>query len=446
LKDSYDFSDTGNAQLLNDLFGKDIRYDPKTSRWLRWTNSHRWYEMDATEQFRIALEAIDHRFDIAKLATDKTEATKQVGFAIRSRNLNNLKNMLEMSGNLPPIGNHTIQWDNQPNLLAVGNGVVNLSTSQIRLGQRNDFLSRGLALPYLPAMEAPTWERFLDDITLHNQELKDFLQLAIGYTLTGFTTAQVFFLLFGDGSNGKSVLTEILNELLAGFTRTVRFSAFEENAPSDTKRDIAELPGIRAAFASEGAKSSKMDTSIIKEITGGTPIMTSRKYGHPFEFKPQFKLWLTTNNLPRVDDESFGFWRRVIVIPFNAKFEGRTRDDHMKAKLIAELPGILAWAIRGAAIWSKIGLNTPDSLLLRVTEYREAEDTFEAFLRERCNKHPNTSIRANIFYEAYTVWCEENELKPVSNHAFGRKMSVKFEKSHDRDGWFYQGVELVFKP
>ena len=442
MKDFYDFSDVGNANLLCDLYGKNLRYDHKTDRWLQWRDAHRWYELNPVEIQKLAIEAINHRFELAKQSTDKTEASKQAGFAIRSRNLNNLTSMIKVAANMEPIGNFTIQWDNQPNLLAVGNGVVNLATGQLRPGQRNDFLTRGISLPYLPNASAKLWDKFLDDITLSRPDLKEFLQRAFGYTLSGFTREQVFFLLHGNGANGKDTFTNIIKSIIPEFTKDVRFSAFDENNTSDATRDIAELPGMRAAFASEGSKKVMLETSTIKYITGGSNISTSRKYGHPFEFKPQFKLWLATNVLPKVDDTSHGFWRRIILIPFDATFEGSKRDNEMESKLIAELPGILAWAIKGAQLWSSSGLQTPNWLLLQVNEYRTSEDMIGNFLEECCVESPTETIKSGLLYDAFLLWCEKNSLKPITNNDFGRRMSHKYPRGRKADGVFYVGLNL----
>lgn len=442
MKDFYDFSDVGNANLLCDLFGKNLRYDHKSERWLQWKDQHRWYELNSVEMQKIAIEAINHRFELAKMSTDKTEASKQAGFAIRSRNLNNLVSMLKVASLMEPIGNYSIQWDNQPNLLAVGNGVVNLATGQLRPGQRNDFITRGISLPYLPNSSAKMWNKFLDDITLSRSDLKDFLQRAFGYTLSGFTREQVFFLLHGQGANGKDTFTNIIKAIIPEFSRDIRFSAFDENNTSDAIRDIAELPGMRAAFASEGGKKVSLETSSIKYITGGANITTSRKYGHPFEFKPQFKLWMATNFLPKIEDASHGFWRRIILIPFDATFDGPNRDNEMERKLIAELPGILSWAIEGAKIWSKSGLGTPDWLLLKINEYRSDEDYIDQFIEERCVKGSDETVRAGVLYEAFCQWAEENNVKSITNTYFGRRVSERFTKARDVGGTYYQGVGL----
>ena len=445
MKDTYDFSDTGNANLLCDLYGNNLRYDHKTERWLQWRDQHRWYELNPSQIQKLAIQAINHRFELAKMSTDKADASKQAGFAVRSRNLNNLTAMLKLASNMEPIGNYTIQWDNQPNLLAVGNGVVNLATGSIRPGQRNDFITRGIGLPYLPDAKAPLWERFLSDITLHRQDLIDFLHRAFGYTLTGFTREQVFFLLHGHGANGKDTFTNIIKAVIPEFSKDIRFTAFDENNTGDARRDIAELPGMRAAFASEGGKKVSLETSSIKYITGGATIATSRKYGHPFEFKPQFKLWLATNVLPQVDDTSHGFWRRIILIPFDATFDGADRDKDMESKLIAELPGILAWAIRGAHVWSREGLGTPDWMLLKVNEYRSSEDIVGNFIDECCIEGPEETTQAAFLYETFRTWCEEKGMRALTNTDFGRRMAHKYPRGRNVHGAFYVGIGIRMK-
>ena len=442
MKSSYDHSDTGNAELLNDLFGNDIRYDSVSQRWLQWKQGHRWYELEPSEQVKLAIKTADYRIDLAKDSSlEATRAKAEFAFAIRSRDEYKIKAMLSLARHLPPIGNVGIQWDSKHNYLAVANGVVNLTTGNLRPGVRNDYISQGIDLPYISGTRAPVWEKFISDICCGDQQLIEYLQRAIGYTLTGFTIEQVFFLLHGGGSNGKSVLTNILGELLRGFAKTVRFSAFEESKNESSRRDLADLPGVRAVFASEGAAVRAIDTTVIKDITGATPITTRRLYSHPFTFTPRFKLWLTTNQLPKISDDSLGFWRRVIIIPFNATFEGINRDNYMQAKLESELPGILAWAVAGAVRWNSEKLNTPNELLYLTKKYQRSEDIVEQFIDACCVRDELVSARSGQLYETYKSWAHESGLEIMSTTAFGRRMGAKFQREHDNSGWYYLGIK-----
>lgn len=441
MKESYDHSDTGNAELLNDLYGEQLRYDHVTANWYQWIEGHHYWKQlleGEIRQFAIltakyrAMKAVHLEGDAAK---------SEFSFAVNSRNLNRQNAMITIAPALSPIGIR-VAWDDTPNLLAVSNGVVNLQSGVLRQGFKTDYITRGLNHPYIPTSDCPRWERFITEITLGNMETAKFLQRAIGYTLTGSTREQVFFLLHGTGSNGKSVLLNIIGKLLEGFAKPVRFNTFEENNTSDAKRDLAELPGIRAVFASEGSSTKAIDTAIIKQVTGSEPITTSRKYGHPFTYKPQFKLWLTTNNLPKVDDDSYGFWRRIVIIPFDAKFEGDSKDEFLEDKLTAELPGILAWAIQGAHIWFEQRLGTPDHLLLKVVQYRDSQDEVEAFIQEACARKANLECQAAVLYLGYCRWCQESGRKPMSNNQFGRKLGAKFGFHHSVGGKVYEGLNI----
>lgn len=437
----YDHSDTGNAQIFNELYGTTIRYDSKNDRWLNWKNAHRWYEMYEQEVTRLAIDSVDFRFDLAK-SMEKESAKREVSFAIQSRNNNRLKATMEIARQLSPIGNFSIRWNNQPNLLAVGNGVVNLANSKLRPGERSDFISQGVAWPYMADEPCPVWKKFLSDIMLGNQEHIDFLQRAIGYSLTGFTKEQVFFVLHGAGSNGKSVLLNILRKLLESFSRTVRFAAFDQNNTSDAVKDLAELDGVRAVFVSESPESSALNVQTIKSITGGEELTVSRKYGHPFSFVPQYKLWMATNHLPTVADDSEGFWRRIIVIPFLAQFEGKNRDLNMQSKLEDELIGIMAWAIEGARMWTQKGLSTPDDLLLKILAYRQEQDDVGLFIDECCLQTDGSSIQAGMIYNYYTEWATELGRKPITATAFGRRLARNYEKYHTKNGWSYRNLEM----
>jgi len=443
---TYDHSDTGNAELFNSIYGKDLRYDSDTDRWLQWrSGKHRWKELDEGVQLQYAIKAAGERFSISEsyaVSENNERAKKEFAFAVRSRDLGKLQNMLTLSRALPPIGNSKIKWDSFPHYLAVANGVVDLQTNTLRPGRRDDHITQGLNIPYDEKATCPRFIKFIKEITLDNEELATFIQQAIGYTLTGSTNEHVFFMLHGAGSNGKSVLVNILGELLEGFSRTVRFRAFEEST-GDARRDLAELPGVRAVFASEGTELKSLDTSVIKQVTGGEPITTSRKYGHPFTYRPQFKLWLTTNKLPKVRDDSYGFWRRIIVIPFDATFEGSNRDNRLQEKLTKELPGILNWALQGAQRWYASNLNTPNSLIIKVMKYRNQEDEIANFISECTEKSPGTETLAIDLYTAYTFWSMASGIKPFANAAFGRRLGEIFPSHHTVKGKVYEGVKLL---
>lgn len=438
---TYEKSDAGNAELFKDLHSKDLRYDTSESpRWLQWRESKsRWVEIDESEMLGLAIQCTKYRLEQARQSQDGKEAH----FAVNSGNLPRLKAIISLAQTKYPLNDPSIIWNRDPMLLAVGNGVVDLRSGTFRAINRNDYISYGIDTYYNPNASCPRWLQFLTEITCGNEDLIDFLKRSVGYSMTASTEEQVFFLLHGKGGNGKGVFINILGKVLQKYSAAIRFAALESNSRSDSERDIAELPGTRLVFASEGAEIKVLDTSIIKSITGGDIIRTARKFQHPFSFKPKFKLWLATNHIPKIQDDSDGFWRRIIKIPFLADFNSpEKRDNKLEEKLQNELEGILNWAIEGAVEWNKHGLQTPNFLFKEVLQLRNDSDEFEQMLEICFSRESDLLIAANEAYATYLGWAISTNNSPMTSNAFGRKMGERFKKKRTETGNFYIGVGI----
>jgi putative DNA primase/helicase len=160
----------------------------------------------------------------------------------------------------------------------------------------------------------------------------------------------------------------------------------------------------------------------LKEITGSDPVTARHLYGRHFDFVPQFKLWLSGNHRPTVRDTSEGFWRRICLIPFTVSFKGRA-DQQLAEKLIAELPGILNWALLGCLEWQRIGLQPPGVVRVATAEYRAEEDLVGTFIAERTTSDPGAVTPFRVLYESYGSWCNDRSESPVSSKAFGEALS-----------------------
>ena len=180
-------------------------------------------------------------------------------------------------------------------------------------------------------------EVFQNDI-----DLIEYIQRCVGYSLTGDTSEQCFFMLHGHGANGKSVFTEILRALLGEYGSAVEFKTFMAGEGSASGNDLAPLRGARLVVASESEQGKRLNEAVIKQITGGDPLRVRFLFKEFFVFTPQFKVWLVTNHKPVIMGTDRGIWRRVRLIPFHAKFEGNSADKELTKKHMAELPGILA--------------------------------------------------------------------------------------------------------
>lgn len=172
---------------------------------------------------------------------------------------------------------------------------------------------------------------------------------------------------------------------------------------------------------------------MLKQATGSDPLTARRPFERPFTFYPQFKLWLSTNSRPHVDDPSDAMWRRIHAVPFNAHFvkredapksyEGPFVDTTLTDQLATELPGILAWAVRGCVDWHQGGLRPPQKVKDATKQYREEEDTLGSFLAECCEVDPNATVAYSKLFETYTSWCEKNGEQPEKTKFFGSMLS-----------------------
>jgi putative DNA primase/helicase len=288
-------------------------------------------------------------------------------------------------------------------------------------------LTKICSASYYPDAYAPTWEKFLQDVFLGDEELIAFMQRALGYSITGDTSEQVLFIAWGLGSNGKSTLFRTIQHILGDYARSVAKDALmKRNGKGDTHPTaIANLVGCRFALLQETEEGRQLDASAIKWVTGGDKITARFLYRDYFEFYPEFKVWLVTNYKPVVADTTYAFWRRLILIPFRAIFDERRRDREMPNKLWAERDGILTWLVQGCLRWQEDGLNPPKVIMEATKEYQTEMDALQQWLEDCCVADPKAETHFADLYASYTEWCKERDETPVSKRKFGERLSEK---------------------
>src|SRR5262249_19861433 len=197
----------------------------------------------------------------------------------------------------------------------------------------------------------------------------------IGYSGSGATHEQVVFINYGTGQNGKGRFFGAIRSALGRYAWHMPFEAIQlKERSSGIPTDLAALCGKRFVTASESNRGVRLNEAILKSLTGEDPITARHLYKNWFEFQPAAKYWLFTNFKPRVADSSFGFWRRVRLIEWTQRFDGTKDDKNLEQKLKKELPGILAWIVRGCVEWQKRGLIVPEAIVDATKEYEIESD------------------------------------------------------------------------
>jgi putative DNA primase/helicase len=335
--------------------------------------------------------------------------------------------------------------DADPFLLACPNGTLDLRTGRVRAHNPSDLISRGTAIPYDAGARCPRWLHFLREVFDGDDDLISFVHRAVGYSLAGDTREQVLFVCHGYGANGKSVFRETVSLILGDLAVTAAFDTFlRGRGDHGPRNDIARLHRARFVAASESGSERRLDEALVKALTGEDTVAARFLYGEHFEFKPEFKIWLFTNHLPRVEGDDDAIWRRIRLVPFSVSFMGK-EDRNLGEALAEEAPGILAWAVEGCLDYQRNGLGLPPAVAQATKEYREDEDILSSFIAERCIFEG--SVEAARFRTVYEQFCFEVGERPLSASALGRALSKRGISGKRRaDGRIYRGIRLQSNP
>lgn len=441
---AHSLNDTGNARRLVDRFGDRLRHVVEHKKWIHW-NGTRWAYDEVGGVVELAKETAKGIYYEAAEATHDELRTRLSKHANASHNAPRIAAMVKLATSDSRVVVLSNDLDSHDELLGVANGVIDLRTGMLRFAQREDLITRHSPISYDPRARCPNWLKFLKRVTNNNRDLIRYLQRVVGYALSGLTDEQVMFFLYGSGANGKTTFLKVIEELLGSdLTRQMPFdSLIERNQARGASSDLARLQGARAVFASEVEDGKVLAESQIKTMTGGDAISARFLFKEHFEFVPKFKLFIAGNHKPVIKGSDYGIWRRPHLIPFVVIIPPSERDPQLLDKLRAELPGILAWAVRGHLRWRKNRLSPPSIITDAVKEYQQEMDVLGTWIKERCNIGPGLSFKASDGYRDYKVWAFDNGYHPMTMASFGRKMSERFTKRGTSRYNEYLGIELA---
>ena len=445
---SFPRTDAGNAELFAALFMKGACFDHRRKRWLVWRDH--WWEMDKDgELLRRAKYAArarkKHALHSSDADGDQSE-NKELKWAMQSESLPRLNACLIIAQSEPLLAHSGDGWNADPWFLGVENGVVELRTGELRDGRQEDGITVHTGVRFDPEAGCPRWEQFQDEIFGGEQETVEFVRRAVGYTLTGDVSEECLFLCVGGGSNGKTTFLEALRHALGPYAYNMPFSTLELKNRASIPNDVAALEGRRLVTASETNESIRLNEARVKALTGRDEVTARFLHREFFEFHPVGKFWLATNHLPSVTDDSFGFWRRVRVIPFDRRFSDQEADKGLLERLKAEASGILAWAVRGCLEWQKHGLGIPASVRAATEAYRGEMDPTGEFIEQCCVVRSDMQVSCGRQWSSYEWWASLNpEHQRLDRRTFSRRMESRgFKKArvgHERT-WTWLGIGL----
>ena len=442
------WDDQGRGLRMRDQFATVLKFNAVDKKWFFFNGSY-WQEDIGNQKVELAAERVANSIKKEKpelsfsTKTDEDKAMNEwYRFQKDSRSHMAKMHMIDEFKKYVIVKHG--EFDKEDMLLNTESGYVDLSNGELHDHDIDKKFSHQTLAEYSDNVDAPLWDKFLNQIFNNDEELIHYVQKAIGYSFTGSVDEQCLFILNGRGRNGKSVFSNVVSDVAGNYAKQMNVQTIvaKKNQSGSANSDIARLEGARIVTSSELNEGDRFDESLVKQLTGGDKILARFLYGSEFEYKPKFKIWMATNHLPIIRGTDDGIWRRIKIIPFNIQIPKEKVDKKLEYKLKAEYTGILNWIVQGAIMWQQEGLEDPEAVRQVIENYRAEMDPLDAFLEECCTTGQNYSIKARDMYDAYHEWAKESEEYKMSMTKFGREMSKKLLRVKKMDGWYYVGLKL----
>ena len=308
----YELHQRGNAERFRDKMGADVRFVRTWDDWLIWTGTH-WQRDLGRSIPRLMAEAIDAscREQHDRIFTDGNHKSPKIeAWRIKSQNTHDIKQSIAAATSIPELGIYAEDLDGDPWLFSAANGTIDLRNGKLRAHRRDDYITRCSRIHYDAEAYDTRWEDFVSEATGNDEPLMDYLQRAAGYSMTGSTREQCVFIVYGTGETGKGTFVSALQSIIGSYAAAVNFDIFLQNK-SGKNWSLANLSQSRMVMCEESASGQRLADDVFKWLTGGTEIEIEAKFHQPFTYRPKFKVWLVTNNLPRTSDTDDAIWRRM---------------------------------------------------------------------------------------------------------------------------------------
>jgi putative DNA primase/helicase len=424
----------GNAQRMFRRFGEDLMFVEDLGQWFLWTSTY-WKHVSEFHVLQLAQVTVNTMHWESKWYEDE-ERLKFLKWCLKSQERRMLTNMEELLKLEPALRVRTDQLDAHTHLLGTKNGAVDLRTGKLVAPDRAARITTTAAVEYDEAAKCPVWEATLRGVFCNDDKLIGYFQRLLGYTLMGNPKEDVLVIPFGSGSNGKSTTLGVVRTLLGGYARSAAAATFMDNdkggSAGGPREDILRLRGARFVYVSEPDENSELREGLVKSMTGGDAMpargVNAKK---TVEVLPTWVPFIPTNHRPIIKGSDYAIWRRLMTIPFLAKFDKeRTHaqggaDNDRKGKLMAEMPGILAWMVRGALDYQKQGLGVPEAVREAKEAYREDMDLLKGWLEDCCELGAGKFATNEELWESWQEHAgRSGDLKFIStSRALGRRLS-----------------------
>jgi len=454
-KRAYKADEISNAWRFVDHFGDDFIYVDQLRSWFYWDGLR--YVADTNgHTVECAKSVMTGLYKWAEQATSSKARRRRLNFVIRSCSSYGIRAALSLAQSDKTVAVPANVLDGDQNLINFANGTYDLSSGHLREHRKSDRLTKVVDVGYDPAAKCPRWKKFLREIFAGNDELIDFIQRSVGYSLAGHNREQVLIIEWGEGSNGKGVFTKTIQKALGfdkvnegnGYAVEVSSAVLTGDSAANRDGSVLKLKGALFASCSETAQGEKLNEERAKRLTGNDPIPARTLFKETVTFMPTHVLWMQTNHKPRIEGVDYAIWRRIILIPFVRTFKPEEEiqdpetesvlDRNLESDLERELPGIVAWIVEGYHKWQSEGLldRLPATVKEAIAEYRSENDVIQQFIAESCVRESDASVGIEDLHQAFGRWSAQNGIfEPMRKDAFGKRLTILgFRSGKDKGG------------
>lgn len=436
----------GNADRLIERHGKNLMYVPEIDAWYAWNGVY-WARVPMVHMEYLAKETINSMIDEANTIADHEERMNLLKHCVASQKAMAVRNMIDLARSSVGVVVSIDELDKHSHLLGAKNGVIDLRTGELLPPDRSYRITKSVAVEYDPYAQCPLWLSTLNDIFMSDEEMIAFIQRLIGYTMMGDPVESIIVIPYGQGANGKNTIFENAQRVLGDYARTSHTSTFltEGNSAGSAgapREDILRLMGSRYVYVNEPSQGSVLREGLVKSMTGGESIPARGLYSrHTVEVKPTWTVVMPTNHKPIITGEDYGIWRRILTIPFERNLEKDPTIKYEKGRkdriFREEAKGLLAWFVRGALEYQRIGLQPPKVVSESRESYKQEMDRLSDWISECCEVGPGfveTSSRLWASWEAFARSRGELRYIPSAVVLSRRLQSKGFKPIKDTHG------------
>jgi putative DNA primase/helicase len=438
---NFHYTDMGNADRFCHMFGDDFLYVHKWHCFMVWTG-HRWERDERGLMGQLAEETVKAIYREAADTDDEAERKTIAKHARSSEAQHKIKAFIELLKNRRTATPE--DFDRDPMLLNCANGTLDLNTATLRDHDRADHITKIAPVAYKADAVAPTFYSFLQDI-LPSEAVRGFMQRLAGYSLNGKTNEKALPILHGSGDNGKSTLLNVLMEMNGEYGLQASNDLFMGRSSHPT--EVADLHGRRLVTNVETEEGKRLKESLVKQLTGGDRISARRMREDPWNFWPTHTLFMATNHRPEIKGTDNAIWNRIKLVPFEVSIPKNQQDKDLPEKLRDELPGILAWAVRGHLDWLRDGLQEPDKVKAATKSYRSDMDVLARFIDEECETGMELRVKSSLLYTRYKIWCEESGEQVMRSQDFSNSLQDRgYSRGKSNGDRVYKGISVRSRP